>query len=162
MRPLYSFELTTALLKSCPVWVIPPPLENRFLKTESVRATADRLLVNFENLVDKTAARDLVGRDIIVEKCDVPEKLLTTLIQEQNDYIDEDSYGLGLEVHSINYGQLGTVTEVIETGANLVWVVDGGPYGEVLLPVIDDCVLEVNFEANTAQVEVMKGLIDEN
>jgi len=160
LRPLYSFELTTAILELCPVWLIPPPLENRFLHTESVRATADRLLVHFEGITDKTAARALVGCEILVEKSHLSVELLADLAQEQNDYIDEDSYGLGLEIHSDNYGQLGRVTEVIETGANLVWVVDGGPYDEVLLPVIDDCVLEVDFGAGTARVEVMKGLID--
>jgi len=162
LRPLYSFELSEALLLSCPVWLTPPPHNNRHLHAKSVRATADRLLVSFKEVADKSAARELVGCEILIEKSDASEELLVALAQEDSEYQDEGNFGLGLEVSSATHGYLGTVTEVIETGANLVWVVDGGAYREVLLPVIDDCVLEVNSEAGTVQVEVMKGLIDEN
>ena len=53
-------------------------------------------------------------------------------------------------------GVLGEIVEVIVTGANDVWVVDG-PFGEVLLPVIDDVVLDVDEEARTAQVRLLAG-----
>ena len=154
--------LCTAILLVAPVWLTPPPSENRHLKAQSIRETSDRLLVRFEEVSDKTAARDLVGRDILVERCDVPDDLLIQLDQALTGYTDESVFGLGFKVHSDNYGYLGTITEIIETGANLVWAVDGGDYGEVLLPVIDDCILDVDESAKTAYVTVMKGLIDEN
>jgi len=154
--------LCTAVLLAAPVWLTPPPAENRHLKVVSVRETSDRLLLRFESVSDKTAARDLIGRDMLVERCDVPDDLLALIDQAQVGYTDEGTFGLGFKVHSDNYGYLGTVTEIIETGANLVWAVDGGDYGEVLLPVIDDCILEVDEDAGTVLVTVMKGLIDED
>ena len=154
--------LCTAVLLATPVWLTPPPTENRHLKVQSVRETSDRLLLRFESVSDKTAARDLIGRDMLVERCDVPDDLLALIDQAQAGYTDEGTFGLGFKVHSDNYGYLGTVTEIIETGANLVWAVDGGDYGEVLLPVIDDCILEVDEDAGTALVTVMKGLINED
>ncbi len=48
---------------------------------------------------------------------------------------------LGSRVTDERHGDLGEIVEVIETGANDVWVVEG-PLGQVLLPVIDDVVLE--------------------
>jgi 16S rRNA processing protein RimM len=155
-------QLSSSILMTCSVWLVPPPFENRHLKAESIRVASDRLLVRFKGLTDRTNARELVGRDILVERSDVPAELLAEFDQLSFDYVDEDSFGLGLEVHSDNYGYLGKVTEVIVTGANLVWVVDGGTHGEVLLPVIDDCVLEVDETAGTVQVSVMEGLIDED
>ena len=47
----------------------------------------------------------------------------------------------------------------METPANDVWVVDGGPFGEVLLPVIEQVVREVPEEGPIA-VRVLPGLID--
>ena len=58
-------------------------------------------------------------------------------------------------------GELGVIDEIIVTGANDVWVVRGGPLGEVLIPVIDDCVLEVDTETRTARVRLLPGLIEE-
>ena len=58
-------------------------------------------------------------------------------------------------------GVLGDVVDVIVTGANDVWVVEGGPHGRVLLPVIDPVILSVDLEARTAEVELLPGLIED-
>jgi len=57
--------------------------------------------------------------------------------------------------------ELGTVVDVIVTGANDVWVIDG-PYGEVLVPVIDDVVRDVDEENGTARTRLLDGLIDDD
>jgi len=46
------------------------------------------------------------------------------------------------------------------TGANDVWVVHG-PYGEVLLPVIDDVVVSFDEDAETVMVTLLPGLLPE-
>ncbi len=46
---------------------------------------------------------------------------------------------LGCTVRDERYGRLGEVVETIATPANEVWVVHG-PFGEVLVPVVDECV----------------------
>jgi 16S rRNA processing protein RimM len=48
--------------------------------------------------------------------------------------------------------------EVILTGANDVWVVDG-PFGEILIPVIDDVVLGTEPEGETIVVRLLDGLM---
>jgi len=57
-------------------------------------------------------------------------------------------------------GLIGTVDDVIITGANDVWIVDG-PFGEVLIPVIEDVVHEIDEDAMTARVTLLPGLIEE-
>ena len=54
---------------------------------------------------------------------------------------------------------LGTVTEILRTGSNDVYVI-AGPRGEVLVPVIPDVVKRVDLEARTIHVTLMPGLID--
>ena len=160
MRP--ATQLVAQIASVCPLWLVPPPFENRKLKLKSYRIAGERLLLSLEGVNSLHTSRELKGRDILVERTDIPQDLLEQLDQSQEDHLDEDSFGLGYAVTCEQYGDLGTVKEVIVTGANLVWVVDGSPYGEVLLPVIDDCIKEINHGESTAQVQVMRGLIDEN
>ena len=50
---------------------------------------------------------------------------------------------LAVSVEDQQRGVLGTIVEVIVTGANDVWVVEGR-FGEILIPVIDDVVMGVS------------------
>jgi len=52
---------------------------------------------------------------------------------------------------------LGKVVDVIETGANDVYVVRG-PRGEVLLPAIHEVVLEIDLTAGRMRVHLLPGL----
>ena len=55
---------------------------------------------------------------------------------------------------------LGTVTDILTPGANDVWVVTRPVGKHVLLPVIDDVVLNVDIAAKKILVYIMEGLID--
>jgi 16S rRNA processing protein RimM len=66
---------------------------------------------------------------------------------------------IGLEVRSTEGEMLGRVTDVIETGANDVYVVQGEAYGEVLLPAIAGVVLNIDVEAGLMTVQVPAGLL---
>jgi 16S rRNA processing protein RimM len=54
---------------------------------------------------------------------------------------------------------LGTITDVLTPGANDVWVVKRAGGKEVLLPVIDDVVLDVDVTGKIVKVHVMEGLL---
>ncbi|MBQ6575611.1 MAG: 16S rRNA processing protein RimM [Lachnospiraceae bacterium] len=53
----------------------------------------------------------------------------------------------------------GTITEVIQTGANDVYVIDTGN-GQLLLPAIKQCVLDVDIESHTVKIHILDGLMD--
>lgn len=65
----------------------------------------------------------------------------------------------GLSVYDEEKGLLGELTEILETGANDVYVVKSAEYGEVLLPAIKEVILEVNLEENRMLVRLLPGLI---
>ncbi len=65
---------------------------------------------------------------------------------------------LGLKVVTEQGGELGTVQEILETGANDVYIVRSEAGGELLLPAIPDVILEVNLEAARMIVRLMPGL----
>lgn len=55
--------------------------------------------------------------------------------------------------------QLGVVSDVLSPGANDVWVVQRPQGKDVLLPVIDDVVLEVDVPGKRIRVRLMEGLL---
>lgn len=57
--------------------------------------------------------------------------------------------------------EFGTLTEVLQTGANDVYVVVRPDGSEVLFPVIKDCVKKIDTENKEVIVHVMDGLLDD-
>lgn len=66
----------------------------------------------------------------------------------------------GLEVRDEDGNKIGVLKDVLETGANDVYVItlDGGK--ELLLPAIKQCVLEVDIEAGFVRIHILEGLLD--
>ena len=67
---------------------------------------------------------------------------------------------LGCKVITDQGENLGEVINVLQTGANGVYVVKTPDGKEVLLPVIDECILEKNIKNKMIKVHIMKGLLD--
>jgi len=68
---------------------------------------------------------------------------------------------LDLEVVDVAGNPLGTLTEILETGANDVYVVTDSAGRELLLPAIPEVVLDVDLDAKTMKVSLLPGLVDE-
>jgi 16S rRNA processing protein RimM len=56
---------------------------------------------------------------------------------------------------------LGVLNEVLETGANDVYVIQKENGKEVLLPAIPDVVLDVNMTDRVMKVHIIDGLLDD-
>lgn len=67
---------------------------------------------------------------------------------------------IGLKVQDEDGKELGTVKDVIETGANDVYEVEMADGRSLLLPAIKQCILNVDVENGTMQVHVLEGLLD--
>ena len=77
---------------------------------------------------------------------------------EENEYYIGDL--LGLKVVSDAGETLGILDDVLQTGANDVYVVKRPNGSELLLPVIRDCILDVKIEEGLVIAHVMEGLLD--
>ncbi len=64
------------------------------------------------------------------------------------------------EVYEENGEYLGRLTEVMETGANDVYVVKLESGKELLIPAIPQCILDVDTERPRVTVRLMKGMLD--
>lgn len=68
---------------------------------------------------------------------------------------------IGLEVYE-NDILLGTIKEILQPGANDVWVVKRKGKRDLLLPYIPTVVLGIDIEQGRVDVEIPEGLDDEN
>jgi 16S rRNA processing protein RimM len=65
---------------------------------------------------------------------------------------------LGLDVTTDAGEALGQVTDILETGANDVYVVTGPAGEELLLPALRSVILQIDLEARRMTVHLMEGL----
>ena len=75
--------------------------------------------------------------------------------------LGEDEYYIadliGMQVYDEDGNGLGTLKEVLQTGANDVYVVDG-EQGERLIPAIHQCILKVEVDEGRMTVHLLEGL----
>ena len=69
---------------------------------------------------------------------------------------------IGLQVVSDEGQDIGVLTDVLQTGANDVFVVKTGEGDEVLIPYIEQCVPEIRPETGKVTVHLLPGLLDLN
>lgn len=67
---------------------------------------------------------------------------------------------LGANVYLEDGSEFGVLRDVLQTGANDVYVVDTVSGREVLIPSIPQCIIERNIEEKKIVVHLLKGLMD--
>ena len=92
-------------------------------------------------------------------------KRCALLVDRENAVeLEEDEYFIadmiGMEVLTEDGEIFGTLKDVIETGANDVYIINSKKHGEVLVPAIKECILDVNVKEDKMLVHLMDGLID--
>lgn len=116
---------------------------------EMARPHQNIILLKLAGYDDRDAAETLRG--VLLQ---VPETEAVPL--EEGEYFLFQL--VGLEVFSDDGQELGRLTQVLETGANNVFVV-AGVDGEILLPDIDDVILDIDFANGRMVVHLLPGLL---
>ena len=119
------------------------------LRIRSARLFKQLVILSFEGRERIEDVQALVKGELFVRREDALE------LSEDEYYISDL---IGLKVTEEDGGVLGKVTDVIQTGANEVYVVQTGDGEELLLPAIHSCILSVNVEEGLMIVRVPKGL----
>ena len=57
--------------------------------------------------------------------------------------------------------KIGIIKDVIETGANDVYIIDPGDGRELLVPAIKQCILNVDIDNKRMDIHILDGLFDE-
>lgn len=67
---------------------------------------------------------------------------------------------IGLTVMNAAGETLGTISQILETGANDVYVVNTPSGKELLLPALKSVIKKIDLDTNTMTVELLPGLVD--
>lgn len=124
--------------------------ELRRLTIQNVKFFKNLAILKFEGIDNINDIALYKGRDLWIPR-------------EEGQELGEDEYYiadlLGMNVFLEDGSLFGTLKDVMETGANDVYVVTRTDGSEVLLPAIADCIREVNIEEKSMTVHLMKGLL---
>jgi 16S rRNA processing protein RimM len=99
---------------------------------------------------DLNLAESLKGKNVFADARDLPPPA-------ENEFYYRDA--IGCEVFLTDGTRIGTIEEIIPTGANDVFVVRGNGK-EVLVPVIADVVKEIDVASKRVIIEAVPGLLD--
>lgn len=127
------------------VYLGQPPVPHTL---DGLRRHRGRLLIHLTGCDDREAAEAYRDLPLAVERVELPPLPAGTYYWGQI---------LGLGVVTDAGEALGQITEIIETGANDVYVVRGAT-GEILIPAAPGVVLTVDLEAGQMTVRLPEGL----
>lgn len=123
--------------------------EEIVLDVESARVQKNLVILKFKGIDNINDVEKYKGCGLYVTKENrVPLK--------EGEYFIADL--IGAEVVTDDNEVLGQVTDVLQTGANDVYVVEKEGEAELLLPVIPECVLSVDTEEKKVVVHLLEGL----
>ena len=125
--------------------------ERRTLEMEKVRFFKQFVIVKFKGIDNINDIEPYRGAELWIDR----EQAVPL---EEGEYFIADL--VGLAVMTDEGERLGSLKEVIRTGANDVYEVLMENGKTVLLPVIPECVLDVDMEKGEVLVHVMDGLLD--
>ncbi len=120
------------------------------LTIENVKFFKNMVIIKFKEIPDRNAAERFRNKDIFVDRAHA-QKLA------ENEYFISDI--LGAEVVTDEGETLGTLTDVLQTGANDVYEIELKNGKKVYFPVIKECVLDIDTDNCKVTVHVMPGLM---
>lgn len=120
-------------------------------KIERVRFFKQMVIVKFEGLDDINEVERYKGARLYVKR-------------EQALKLREDEYYfadlVGLCVQTEDGEALGALKDILQTGANDVYVIGRGKKKDLLVPAIKDCIKKVDVESGTMTVHLLPGLLE--
>lgn len=139
----------------------------RFLDLEAVYLDSEngerqKLEIQQVKFVKKFAVLKFKGLDDINEAEKYKGKALW-IPREEAQPLGEDEYYIGdligMQVVLEDESPFGILKDVMETGANDVYVVETAQGKETLLPAIGECIRQVDVEAGVMTIHLMDGLL---
>nr|WP_330396512.1 ribosome maturation factor RimM [Blautia pseudococcoides] len=121
------------------------------LEIENVKYFKQYAILKFKGIDNINDIEKYKGRSLYVTR-------------DQAIPLEEDEYYIadlmGLDIYLENGEKFGILKDVMETGANDVYIVETEEGKEVLIPAIHECVLDIDIEENRMEIHLMDGLLD--
>jgi len=125
--------------------------EDIILTIEGVKFFKQFAILKFKDYNNINDIEKYKGKSLYVERANAVRL-------QKDEYFIADL--MGCKVVDEDEKPLGVLKDVLETGANDVYIVTSPEGKELLFPAIKECVLKVDVENELIQVRVMPGLLD--
>lgn len=122
------------------------------LEIEGVKFFKQFAILKFKGIDNINEIEKYKGKSLLVERKDAVKL-------KKDEYFIADM--IGMDVFTEDEERLGILKNVIETGANDVYEVELLDGGDVLIPAIKQCILNVDIENQKMTVHLLDGLMDE-
>ena len=126
------------------------------LGVQGVKFFKQYVIIKFKGIDNINDVEKYKGKSLFVPREDA-------VSLEEDEYYIADL--IGMEVYVAEEGMseeaetFGVLKDVMETGANEVYVIDSEKYGEVLVPAIKQCILDVDIKGGKMKIHLLEGLI---
>lgn len=124
--------------------------EKKTLEIESVKFFKQLVILKFRGIDNINDIEKYKGKSLFVDR-------------EHAVRLRKDEYFIAdmieMRVTTDKGEDFGTLKEVIETGANDVYIIDTKEHGEVLVPAIKQCILDVDIEQGMMRIHLLEGLV---
>lgn len=125
--------------------------EKMTLNVENVKFFKNMVILKFKEFNNINEIEKYKGKDLLVTR-----EQAVKLAPNENFIVDL----IGLKVVTDQGEEFGILKNVLQTGANDVYIIDGKDGKEYLFPAIPQCILDVNLEESVITVHIMDGLLD--
>ena len=125
--------------------------EYRKLAIEGVKYFKQFVILKFKGIDNINDIEKYKGKSLYVTRQNAVKL-------KKNEYFIADL--IDVAVYNEDDTLLGTLTDVLETGANDVYQIKTTDGKEILIPAIKECILSVDIEGRKMVVHLLDGLID--
>lgn len=120
-------------------------------EVESVRFTNKNAILRFSGIESREEAQKQRGSQLYVRREDA-------LPLAENEYYTADL--IGLKVFDQDYGELGEIAEMFDTGAHYVLVVKQAAQNDLLIPFTKQVIIEIDQQNDRVEVKLTEGLFE--
>ena len=125
---------------------------SRQVRLTRVSSHGNKILLTLEGFTSIDEAQELIGHELLLHRDQLPATA-------DGEYYWHDL--MGLTVLTTDGRALGTLTEILETGANDVYLVRNQETGrEHLIPAIASVINSVDLQSRTMLITPLEGLLD--
>lgn len=125
--------------------------EHMLLEVEGVKFFKQFAILKFKGIDNINDIEKYKGKSLLVDR-------KNAVRLQKDEYFVADM--IGMDVYTDEGAHFGTLKDVMETGANDVYIIQTADGKEVLIPAIKQCILKVDVENARMDIHLMKGLVD--
>jgi 16S rRNA processing protein RimM len=124
------------------------------LEVESVRQQKNIVILKFKGIDNINDIEKYKGHGLFVTK-------ENRVALKKDEYFIADLIGVKVYLDTDKDTVFGTISDVLQTGANDVYEIEMADGKSVLVPAIKDCILDVDVENDRVEIHLLDGLLGE-